>query len=144
MRGRVKIHILLAPRRSLCYIACMQEDDNQSEFKDNVKLWLKANGRSYGWMADKCGVSEITFRNWMSQKSIPALKQKLLQRAMGDTAAAADSSSALSGVRVDATLSLTIQLQADVYHKLEMNAARRGLTAGELIAGAISALVEES
>lgn len=122
----------------------MQEDDNQSEFKDSVKLWLKANGRSYGWMADKCGVSEITFRNWMSQKSIPALKQKLLQRAMGDSAAAADSSSALSGVRVDATLSLTIQLQADVYHKLEMNAARRGTTAGELIAGAISALVEES
>ena len=46
-------------------------------------------------------------------------------------------------VRVDATLSLTIQLQADMYRKLEAKAARSGQTAGDLIAQAITALVEE-
>lgn len=46
-------------------------------------------------------------------------------------------------MRVDATLSLTIQLQADIYRKLEAKAAQSGQTAGDLIASAISALVEE-
>lgn len=122
----------------------MNEEDNQSEYKEGIKQWLKSNGRSYSWMADKCGVSEITFRNWMSQKSIPALKQKLLRRAMEESEGIDATPSALSGVRVDATLSLTIQLKAEIYHKLEMNASRRGLTAGELIAKTIADLVEES
>lgn len=48
-----------------------------------------------------------------------------------------------AGVRVDATLSLTIQLQADLYRKLEAKAAQSGQTAGDLIAQAITALAEE-
>lgn len=123
----------------------MSEDETQNAFKEQVKQWLKSNGHTYGWMADKCGISEITFRNWMSQKSIPPLKMKLLERTMNglklpESAAA---TSPASGVRVDATLSLTIQLQADLYRKLEAKAAQSGQTAGDLIAQAITALVEE-
>lgn len=123
----------------------MSEDETQNAFKEQVKQWLKSNGHTYGWMADKCGISEITFRNWMSQKSIPPLKMKLLERTMNglklpESAAAP---SPASGVRVDATLSLTIQLQADLYRKLEAKAAQSGQTAGDLIAQAITALVEE-
>lgn len=120
----------------------MQEAEAQSEFKDNIKQWLKSNGRSYAWMADKCGVSEITFRNWMSQKSIPSLKQRLLMRAMAETEETVATDS--KGVHVDATLSLTIRLQADVYHKLEMCAAARGMTAADMITQAICQLVENT
>lgn len=119
----------------------MSEDETQNAFKEQVKQWLKDNGHTYGWMADKCGISEITFRNWMSQKSIPPLKMKLLERTMNGLRQ--PESTPAAGVRVDATLSLTIQLQADIYRKLEAKAAQNGQTAGDLIAQAISALVEE-
>ena len=123
----------------------MSEDETQDAFKNQVKQWLKSNGHSYGWMADKCGISEITFRNWMSQKSIPPLKMKLLERTMNGLKLPENTTTAApaSGVRVDATLSLTIQLQADLYRKLEAKAAQSGQTAGDLIAQAITALVEE-
>ncbi len=123
----------------------MSEDETQNAFKEQVKQWLKSNGHSYGWMADKCGISEITFRNWMSQKSIPPLKMKLLERTMNGLKLpeSATTAAPASGVRVDATLSLTIQLQADLYRKLEAKAAQSGQTAGDLIAQAITALVEE-
>lgn len=123
----------------------MSEDETQDAFKEQVKQWLKSNGHTYGWMADKCGISEITFRNWMSQKSIPPLKMKLLERTMNGLKLpeSATTAAPASGVRVDATLSLTIQLQADLYRKLEAKAAQSGQTAGDLIAQAITALVEE-
>lgn len=123
----------------------MSEDETQDTFKEQVKQWLKSNGHTYGWMADKCGISEITFRNWMSQKSIPPLKMKLLERTMNGLKQPENSAATapVSGVRVDATLSLTIQLQADLYRKLESKAAQSGQTAGDLIAQAITALVEE-
>lgn len=123
----------------------MSEDETQNAFKEQVKQWLKDNGHTYGWMADKCGISEITFRNWMSQKSIPPLKMKLLERTMNNLRQPESTPAAMpaAGVRVDATLSLTIQLQADIYRKLEAKAAQNGQTAGDLIAQAISALVEE-
>lgn len=122
----------------------MSEVETQNAFKEQVKQWLKSNGHTYGWMADKCGISEITFRNWMSQKSIPPLKMKLLERTMNALKLPeTDTGTASGGVRVDATLSLTIQLQADLYRKLEAKAAQSGQTAGDLIAQAINALVEE-
>lgn len=125
----------------------MSEDETQNAFKEQVKQWLKSNGHTYGWMADKCGISEITFRNWMSQKSIPPLKMKLLERTMNSIKLPESASAApvlpASGVRVDATLSLTIRLQAELYRRLEAKAAQCGQTAGDLIAQAINALVEE-
>lgn len=122
----------------------MSEVETQNAFKEQVKQWLKSNGHTYGWMADKCGISEITFRNWMSQKSIPPLKMKLLERTMNTLKLPeTDTGTASGGVRVDATLSLTIQLQADLYRKLEAKAAQSGQTAGDLIAQAINNLVEE-
>ena len=44
---------------------------NQDELKMNVKLWLKANGFDYAWLAERCFVTEATVRNWMGKKTIP-------------------------------------------------------------------------
>ena len=57
----------------------MGEIEVLAEFKRKVKEWLKSNGRNYRWVAERCGVSEITVRNWLSQKSIPERRKQLLE-----------------------------------------------------------------
>ena len=61
----------------------MKQEGDQSIFKMGVKRWLKEQNLDYKWMADQCGVSEITVRNWMSQKIIPPLKQQLIEQGDG-------------------------------------------------------------
>ena len=65
--------------------------DELSQFKKEVKHWLKLQGLGYSWLAEQCGVSEITVRNWMSQKNIPPLKKQLVAKAI--TCAADDCTS---------------------------------------------------
>lgn len=55
------------------------EAPNQDELKMNVKLWLKANGMNYAWLAEKCYVTEATVRNWMARKPIPAAKEHIIR-----------------------------------------------------------------
>ena len=52
---------------------------NQDELKMNVKLWLKANGFDYAWLAERCFVTEATVRNWMAKKPIPAAKEHIIR-----------------------------------------------------------------
>lgn len=99
----------------------MKQEGDQSAFKVEVKQWLKSHGFDYKWMADQCGVSEITVRNWMSQKAIPPLKQQLIERVMVQmpTRQSASSPSSIPGVQVDASLSLTVKLSPELYAQLE-------------------------
>ena len=115
----------------------------QSEFKNEVKQWLKSHKLDYRWMAERCGVSEITVRNWMSQKNIPPLKQQLLERIMVQmpTAAANDAGQSIPGVSVNASMSLTVQLAPELYRKLTERALAENMTPEALIARAISDLV---
>lgn len=96
-------------------------------------------------MADQCGVSEITVRNWMSQKAIPPLKQQLIERVMVQmpTRQSASSPSSIPGVQVDASLSLTVKLSPELYAQLEAKATRQGISLGDMVAQAISSLVNE-
>ena len=104
----------------------MKQEGDQSAFKVEVKQWLKSHGFDYKWMADQCGVSEITVRNWMSQKAIPPLKQQLIERVMVQmpTRQSASSPSSIPGVQVDASLSLTVKLSPELYAQLEAKATR--------------------
>ena len=102
----------------------MTTGDDQTGFKNTVKQWLKSHGLDYRWVAERCGVSEITVRNWMSQKNIPPLKRQLLER-------------------VNASLSLTVQLAPELYLKLSERARAMGLTAEVLVAQAIAELVNK-
>lgn len=123
----------------------MKQEGDQSVFKKGVKRWLKEQNLDYKWMADQCGVSEITVRNWMSQKTIPPLKQQLIERVMVQMPAVQPASSpgTVPGVQVDASLSLTIKLSPELYSRLEARAARQGISLGDMMARVISSLVHE-
>jgi len=122
----------------------MATTDAQTEFKSEVKQWLKSHKLDYRWMAERCGVSEITVRNWMSQKNIPPLKQQLIERIMVQMptmASGGETANLISGVSVNASLSLTVQLAPELYRKLTERALTEGLTPEALIARAIADLV---
>ena len=122
----------------------METGNAQTDFKNEVKQWLKNHRLDYRWMAERCGVSEITVRNWMSQKNIPPLKQQLIERIMVQlpaTPAEGNRSANISGVSVDAALSLTVKLAPDLYRRLTERALEEGMTPEELVARAISELV---
>lgn len=122
--------------------------DEQIEFKKEIKQWLRGHGLGYRWVAEQCGVSEITVRNWMSQKNIPPLKQQLLERVMVQmpsiqTPKADPGADVLSGVSVRASFSLTVQLEAGMYDRLAARAAMEGTSMERMVAVAIAKLVNE-
>lgn len=124
----------------------MTQGADQSEFKVMVKQWLKSHRLDYRWVAEQCGVSEITVRNWMSQKNIPPLKLQLLEKVMvqmpaAGSLAAAAAEQEIPGVRVNASLALTIQLAPELYTRLAERAATQGMTMEALVAQAIAQLV---
>lgn len=121
------------------------QDSNQTEFKSRIKQWLKSQGLDYRWIADQCGVSEITVRNWMSQKNIPTLKRQLLERVMVQLPAvsSSQSESMVQGVSVDASLTLTIRLAPELYNKLAERAMAAGTSMENLVAQSITRLLEE-
>lgn len=122
----------------------MTTGDDQTGFKNTVKQWLKSHGLDYRWVAERCGVSEITVRNWMSQKNIPPLKRQLLERVMVQLPALDEGvAETVPGVEVNARLSLTVQLAPELYLKLSERARAMGLTAEVLVAQAIAELVNK-
>lgn len=118
----------------------------QAEFKSSVKQWLKSHGLDYRWVAEQCGVSEITVRNWMSQKHIPPLKQQLLERVMVQLPAMQGSAERTSvpGVSVNASLSLTIHLAPEMYNRLAERALAAGSTMEQMVAQAITQLLDDA
>lgn len=122
----------------------MKHVGDQSVFKNEVKQWLKSHDLDYKWMAQQCGVSEITVRNWMSQKTIPPLKQQLIERVMTKLPAlnAPVNQVITPGVEVDAALTLTVKLSPELYDKLETKASKQNKTIGDMVAQTISNLVK--
>ena len=120
------------------------QGNEQTEFKSTVKQWLKSHGLGYRWIAEQCGVSEITVRNWMSQKNIPPLKRQLLERVMVQLPAvpAGNEPAEACGVSVNATLALTIQLAPELYNRLAERAMAAGMSMETMVAQAITNLLE--
>lgn len=122
---------------------CMERAEDQSQFKNEIKLWLKKQKLGYNWIAEQCGVSEITVRNWMSQKNIPPLKQQLLERVMVQMPSATEKAAGIPGIKVDACFSLTVQLAAELYNRLAERAAESGKSMESMVADAIVSLVKD-
>ena len=100
----------------------MKQEGDQSIFKMGVKRWLKEQNLDYKWMSDQCGVSEITVRNWMSQKIIP---------------------NSIPDIQVDVSLSLSVKLSPELYKQLEAKASQQGISLGDMVARSISSLINE-
>ena len=113
----------------------MTMGSDQTEFKNAVKKWLRSHGLDYRWMAERCGVSEITVRNWMSQKNIPPLKQQLLEKVMVQMPSppAATQVTENSGIKVNTSLALTIHLSPEIYSGLVNKAERQGTTIESMV-----------
>ena len=117
----------------------------QAEFKNSVKQWLKSHGLDYRWIAEQCGVSEITVRNWMSQKNIPTLRRQLLERVMVQLPGYTSQAEAreVPGVRVNAGFTLTVQLSGEIYTCLLARAGAVNTTVESLVANAVSELAAQ-
>lgn len=123
----------------------MEKRDSQSAFKARLKGWLKGQHLGYKWMADQCGVSEVTVRGWMARKPIPFLKQQLLERLIVQFPnQSAEGLRFADGVEVSSETVLSIKVSQEVYQKLLLKAHEAGLDVHVLVARTIADLVKAS
>ena len=47
---------------------------------DQIKTWLKEQGKDRAWLAAQCGVSKPTVDGWMSGRNIPGPAQSILTK----------------------------------------------------------------
>ena len=121
-----------------CYTDAMQGDiDTQDEFKMGIKLWLRRQGYDYAWLANQCGVSETTVRNWMARKSIPAVKVAIIRSMMKDLPMILPR----PGMTVREKTVLELTLTAEMRDALEAKAAPLGKTLGEFVEDMIRSMV---
>lgn len=101
----------------------------QDELKTATKLWLKANGLSYAWLAGKCFVTEATLRNWMARKPIPEAKAYIIRELMRQLPITMP-------IRpiVQEETRITLSLDPVTRARLEKNAFRSGKTLTEYLA----------
>ncbi|MDO4221783.1 MAG: hypothetical protein Q4C88_06675 [Akkermansia sp.] len=111
------------------------EAPNQDELKVNIKLWLKANGMNYAWLADKCYVTEATVRNWMARKPIPAAKEHIIRELIKQLPL-----SLPSRVKVQEETLVTLSLDSSTRKALEQKAFRCGKTLAEFLADEVPRL----
>lgn len=57
---------------------------DQENIKNQLKVWLKLNNKTYADVAEACYVTESTVRNWMAKKKIPIAKVKLIEQLVGN------------------------------------------------------------
>lgn len=110
------------------------EAQNQDELKLNIKLWLKANNCSYGWLAERCYVSESTVRNWLARKSIPAAKEFIIRELIKRNTVTTPA------VHVKEETLITLSLDANTRKALETKAFSQGLTLSEYLSEAVTNL----
>ena len=108
---------------------------NQDELKMNVKLWLKANGFDYAWLAERCFVTEATVRNWMAKKPIPAAKEHIIRELIKQLPLTLP-----SRVQVEEETLITLKLDPDTRKVLEKKAFAQGKTLKEFLADEVPRL----
>lgn len=99
------------------------------ELKLHTKIWLKAKGFDYAWLAEKCYVSESTVRNWMARRAIPMAKQDIIRRLI-----AMDPLSPVSRpMEVKAETLISIRISSKIFQRLQDLAMARGLSLDEYL-----------
>lgn len=120
------------------------ETENQKDLKLNVKLWLKANGYDYAWLAENCYVSESTVRNWMARKPIPRAKEHIIRQLIAQRPVVMPPAPTTpSPISVKAETLITFRLEQDVRQLLEEKAFKQGLTLEEFLSQSMTKLTED-
>lgn len=120
--------------------------ESQKDLKLNVKLWLKAKGYDYAWLAENCFVTESTVRNWMARKAIPKAKEVIIRQLISQQPVMMPPltpGNASPGISVRAETLITFRLEQDVRKALEEKAFKKGLTLEEFLSSTLSKLTEE-
>ena len=114
-------------------------DMNQIErFKAQIKAWLKVNGIDYLWLAEQCGVSENTVRNWMAKAPIPPRKQQLIMKLINQLPS--QPIEAPGSVVVSPDVSISLKMSAETYEQLVQVAQQAGTNVATLINESITEL----
>ena len=116
----------------------MADMDKTARFKAQVKAWLKMNGIDYLWLAEQCGVSENTVRNWMAKAPIPPRKQQLIMKLINQMPA--DPIVAPGTVEVSPDVTLSVKMAAETYAQLVQAAQQGGRSVADLINESITEL----
>lgn len=114
-------------------------DMNQTErFKAQIKAWLKMNGIDYLWLAEQCGVSENTVRNWMAKAPIPPRKQQLIMKLINQMPP--EPVEPPTSIVVSPDVSISIKMPAETYAQLVQVAQQEGTNVAQLLNESISQL----
>lgn len=116
---------------------------NTDEFKAQIKAWLKSRGIDYLWLAEQCGVSENTVRNWMARAPIPPLKQKLLRKLIAQLPGQRNNIDQTL-LSVEPTISLNIRMATDVYDRLVLLAHRQGMDVGTMLNSMLTEMADRT
>lgn len=109
------------------------ETGETDDFKNRIKAWLRSRGVDYLWLAEQCGVSENTVRNWMAKAPIPALKKKLLLKLITQLPGSQQIAPEVGFVDVEPTVSLSIRMSPEIYEKLVRVAYASGTEVAALL-----------
>lgn len=116
-------------------------DMNQTErFKAQIKAWLKVNGIDYLWLAEQCGVSENTVRNWMAKAPIPPRKQQLIMKLINQMPA--DPIEPPGSIVVSPDVNISLKMSAETYAQLVQVAQQEGTNVAQLLNDSISRLAQ--
>lgn len=114
-------------------------DMNQTErFKAQIKAWLKMNGIDYLWLAEQCGVSENTVRNWMAKAPIPPRKQQLIMKLINQMPT--EPIETPSSVVVSPDVNISLKMSAETYAQLVQVAQQEGTNVAQLLNESITNL----
>lgn len=123
---------------------CVMNIGNSDDFKAQIKTWLRSRGIDYLWLAEQCGVSENTVRNWMAKAPIPPLKQKLLRKLIAQMPGQRVSGVEQAMLEVEPTISLNIRMATDVYDRLVLVAHRQGMDVGTMLNAMLSEMADKA
>lgn len=109
-----------------------------NDLKLNTKIWLKAKGLDYAWLAEKCYVSESTVRNWMARRAIPLVKQDIIRNLIEREPIVTRS----FPIEVKSETFVSIHLASEVRQSLESKAAMKGLSLEQYLLDSLTELSE--
>ena len=102
-----------------------------TDFRDQLKSFLREKGEDRDWLAARMGVSKKTVDNWFSKKPIPEKKQKLLRELMEKE-------------QQPKLVEISMDFTPEQLEMIRQAAALRGETPGEWCERAIKALTAVS
>jgi hypothetical protein len=105
---------------------CLRVSDND-DYKRQIKLWLKVNGYSRKWLADKLGCNVGTVSNYLSSavRPVPSLHREIIDRLMQNDQPPGIGATVSTG---EACALVPLKLSTDQFYQLESASRQSAMT----------------